>query len=153
MIFLLQKTVLFWFKCHWKFFPNVLLIIGQYWFRFGLGAISAPSHTLSELIKASLLMHISITWPRVILLNPSKYGCNHDCFTYILMPHKMIILYFHLPYFHVFSALFSTSVLSFCIDIFLTLSIIWVSKFQRHFSYKYFEHAQLNCMQKCYKVA
>ena len=46
-------------------------------------------------------------------------------FTYILMPHSVIILYYRLPYFHVSNnALFlhSTLVLSFYIDIVLTLS-------------------------------
>ena len=42
------------------------------------------------------------------------------------MPHNMIVLYFHLPYFHVSNSglfLYSTSVLSFYVDIVLKLSL------------------------------
>ena len=44
-------------------------------------------------------------------------------FTYILMPHNMIILYFHLPYFHVSKMLYvshGTLVLSYYIGVLLT---------------------------------
>ena len=53
------------------------------------------------------------------------FGCFY-CFTYIFMPHNMMILCFRLPHFSmsqiVLHFLYSTSVLSFYIDVILTLS-------------------------------
>ena len=55
-----------------------------------------------------------------------NYIIDYDCF-YILMPHNMIIINFRLPNFQVSKImlyfLHSTSVLSFYIDVVLTLSI------------------------------
>ena len=53
------------------------------------------------------------------------FHCFWLCFTYILMPHSMIILHFRLPWFHILNSPFlhSALVLSFCIDVVLTLSI------------------------------
>ena len=78
-------------------------------------------------------------------------------FTYILMPHNMMILYFRLPYFHVSnSALFlhSISVLSSYIDVdltlsnrylSLTLSLLWRHSERDSVSY----HQRLYCLLKC----
>ena len=46
-------------------------------------------------------------------------------FTYISMPRKRIILYFHLPCFHGSNSVLFYTVLSFIIDIVLTLSLVW----------------------------
>ena len=78
-------------------------------------------------------------------------------FTYILMPHNMMILYFRLPYFHVSnSALFlhSISVLSSYIDVdltlsnrylSLTLSLLWRHSERDNVS----NHQRLYCLLKC----
>ena len=55
------------------------------------------------------------------------FHCFRPCFTHILMPQGMIVLYFRLPCFHVSNGtlfLHSTLVLSFYIDAILTLFII-----------------------------
>ena len=56
--------------------------------------------------------------------------CFTFVFTYILMPHNMIAVYFLSPYFHVSkSGSFNTLILSFYIDVVLTLSIIYTSMY------------------------
>ena len=57
------------------------------------------------------------------------FQCFWSCFTYILMPHNVFVLYFRLPYFHVSSTcsvlfLHSTLVLSFNIYVIVTLSLL-----------------------------
>ena len=66
-------------------------------------------------------------------------------FTYILMPHNMIILYFHLPYFHVSKMLYvlhSTLVLSYYMGVLLIYYFNGLKRIRRVitpicFSYKY----------------
>ena len=78
----------------------------------------------------------NLVWNEIEFVS-STYGeqpshCFNHAFTYILMPHIVMILNFHLPSFHVSNRLHSTLVLSFHIDLVLLLSISnkqprWVS--------------------------
>ena len=43
-----MKIVEFLFKFHWSLFLRVWLTISQYWFRWWLGKVQAPSHYLNQ---------------------------------------------------------------------------------------------------------
>ena len=127
-----------------------LLQITRWYFCNIINTTDTPNHNIASPIAHRLITsehimsdniethHLSeIKFEMIVDLLVSHNGeqlfhCFWLCFTYILMPHNMIILYFRLLYYHVSNSaqfLHSTFVLSFYIDVVLThicLVTLWL---------------------------
>ena len=66
-----MKITVCWFKFHWNPFLWRHLTISQHWFRWWLGACSAPSHYLNQ-YRPSSLTHKCVILPQWVT---PRYGC------------------------------------------------------------------------------